>query len=637
MCGIGGVVVPDGKIVNRAGLQRMGHAMTMRGPDDEGIHIAGSVGLIHRRLSILDLSEHGKCPISNEDGSIQALLNGEIYNWRELRAELGSAGHQFKSTSDSEVLAHGYEAWGEALFSRLRGMFSVAIWDNANERLLLARDRMGEKPLFFRHDHGLTVFASTLDAMVAYEDKPEVINADAIACFLSHGFVPATHTAWKGIRVFPPAHYAVVQKASAPRFHRFWKFPESRAGSISVPRAEALIERMMDDSVHRCLDADVPVGVFLSGGVDSSIVAALAARHQPGIHSFCVGFTEAGWSELEFARLVSAHIGSQHHEAIVRPEDVLRVLPGLVWHHGQPFGDPSAVPTYVASCLAKRSVTVCLSGDGGDESFAGYWRVQAGVYAARYGTLVPESVRRRIVPRLATWLGTRGNRLAAMNKLSLVPAGSGYKNSESWLDMLDQAAGPALRDGLHHDLVACRAGRNPDRGATVLRCLLLDDFKVQLPDEYLAKVDVSSMAASLEVRSPFLDVAVVEAAWGLPDRMKLHWGARKWLLKRIAARLVPERVVYRPKMGFAMPLSHWFKAGLGRALEKLLKDSVAESQGWIDSKRVLCELNEHRAGKRDNNVRLWLVLWLEVWFRVVVTREMNQEADLSEALQLRAS
>jgi asparagine synthase (glutamine-hydrolysing) len=616
----------------------MGQCMEARGPDDEGLYIGPGVGLVHRRLSILDLSALGNCPIPNEDGSIQALLNGEIYNWRELRATLLGHGHRFRSMSDSEVLSHGYEEWGEDLIARLRGMFALAIWDQPRGRLLLARDRMGEKPLFLLYDGGQTLFASSIAALLAYDEKPRPVNPDAIVCCLSHGFIPATHTVWNGIGILPPAHYAVIDSEGALSLHRYWNFPDKRPRAVALSVAEREVERVLDDSVRRCLDADVPVGMFLSGGVDSSLVAALAARHYPGLHSFSVGFQESAWSELEYARKVADHLGLEHHETIVHPRDVLRILPRLVWHYGQPFGDASAVPTHMVSSLARQHVKVCLSGDGGDESFAGYWRVQAGVYAARYGALVPKAVRQHVVPAIAGLLGPLGRRLAAMNALSLAAPGAGYTNSQSWHEMLGEVAGPALSPGLDHDRVACRVGHALDQeGATAVQRLLFDDFQVQLPDDYLTKVDVASMAASLEVRAPMLDVAVLETAWRLPDRMKLHWGERKWILKRIAARLVPAEAIHRPKMGFAMPLPRWFQRELGRVLERLLIDSVTEREGWIDSDRVLRELRDHRNGARDNHTRLWLILWLELWFRVVVTGELDHHADLSEMLDPCAS
>lgn len=633
MCGIGGIIVLSGGEVDIAGLHRMGGVMAQRGPDDEGLYVGPGVGLIHRRLSILDLTELGNCPMPNEDGTIQALLNGEIYNWRELRAELLASGHRFRSTSDSEVLSHGYEEWGETLFARLRGMFALAIWDQPRRRLLLARDRLGEKPLFLAHDGGKTLFASSILALLAYDEEPRRVDPDAVACCLAHSFIPSTHTVWHGIDVFPVAHYGVINGSAELSLHRYWSLPDEQPRAVSVSDAERDVEHALDDSVGRCLDADVPVGVLLSGGVDSSLVAALAARHQPALHSFSVGFEEAGWSELRFARQVANHLGLEHHETFVRARDVLNTLPDLVWHYGQPFGDASAVPTYLVSKLAREHVTVCLSGDGGDESFAGYWRAQSGVYAARYGALVPGVIRKRVVPFLARLLGSAGTRLAAMNQLSLGIPGAGFTNALSWHELLGEAAGPALRPGLNHDRIGCRVGRSVEREhATVLQRLLLDDLQVQLPDAYLTKVDVASMAASLEVRAPLLDVSVLETAWTLPDQMKLHWGQRKWLLKRIAARLVPPEVVYRQKMGFAMPLSLWFKAELGNVLERLMTGSVADREGWIDSKRVVRELQEHRSGTRDSHTRLWLMMWLELWFRIVATGELDRHADLAEML-----
>jgi asparagine synthase (glutamine-hydrolysing) len=635
MCGIGGVVFPDGGLVPIDRLAAMSKAMQARGPDDHGTFFAPGIGLVHRRLSILDLSELGNCPMPNEDGSIQALLNGEIYNWRELRTDLLAKGHHFRSKTDSEVLSHGYEEWGETLFARLRGMFALAIWDQTRSRLVLARDRMGEKPLFLCRDGGQTFFASSINALIAYKGTAPPINPNALVCCLAHTFIPATHTAWQGIDVFPPAHFGIVERDGSMSFRRYWALPDEEPRPISVSNAEREVELAVEDSVVRCLDADVPVGIFLSGGVDSSLVAALAARHHPNMHSFSVGFEEIGWSELQFARAVATHLRLEHHETIVRPRDVLKILPMLVWHYGQPFGDASAVPTYMLSKLARKQVKVCLSGDGGDESFGGYWRVQSGVYAARYGSLVPEPMRRHVVPAVAGLLGGVGQRLNAMNKLSFSEAGAGCTNSESWHDRLGELAGPALRPGLEHDRVACRVGRALNRErATVVQRLLFDDFQVQLPDDYLTKVDVASMAASLEVRAPLLDVSVLESAWRLPDRMKLHWGNRKWLLKRIAARLVPSEVIYRPKMGFAMPLPQWFRGDIGAALEHLLEQSVAEREGWIDSERAMQELQDHRHGRGNHHVRLWLVLWLELWLRVLVTGELQPQTDLAAVLNL---
>jgi asparagine synthase (glutamine-hydrolysing) len=619
MCGIAGQFLHAPQSPSAVDLRTMGSAMQYRGPDDQGFYHAPHIGLVHRRLSIRDLSPAGRCPMSNEDGRIQVLLNGEIYNWRELRAELISAGHTFSTQSDTEVIVKGYKVWEEALVAKLRGMFALAVWDGRRQRLLLARDRVGEKPLFYRpNDKGL-FFASSIEAIASVVPNLE-IDCVAIACHLVHSFIPNTHTVWQGIKVLPPAHMLFIVPGQDPVLQRYWEFPRMSPTRMGLKTCMRSMEATLDDSVERCLDADVPVGVFLSGGVDSSLIASMAARHRPGLTAFSLGFREEDFSELPYARRVAAHLGLAHYVIEVGVQDVLACLPHLVAQYGQPFGDASAIPSFLVSKLAREHVKVCLSGDGGDESFGGYWRMQSGVYAARYGAWVPRSIRAHWVHKLANKLGRVGQRLAAMNQLSLVEPGTGYSNSESWLYKLGDIAGPRLQPAMHVDLVALRVGKSLDRSeASVVQRILYDDFQVQLPDAYLTKVDVASMAASLEVRAPFLDQQVIEAAWVLPDRMKLHWGQRKWLLKRIAARWVPSDVLYRPKMGFAMPLGHWWRGALGDYLEELLVDSIAVSEGWIQERPVRLLLAEHRQG-RSHHARLWLVLWLELWFRLVAQR-----------------
>ncbi len=597
----------------------MGRAMAYRGPDDEGIFRAPHIGLVHRRLSIRDLSPAGHCPMSDAGGLVQVIFNGEIYNWRELRTELATLGHPFGSESDTEVIVQGYLAWGEEVIARLRGMFAIAVWDTQRQRLLLARDRIGEKPLFYRETEAGLDFASSTTALTALPGTEE-INPDAMACYLAHTFVPATHTIWTGVRVLPPAHVLTVAPNQASVMHRYWSLPRGAPVARRWQDCLASTETVIADSVERCLDADVPVGVFLSGGVDSSVIAALAARYRAGLNAFSLGFSEQEFSEIAFARKVADHVGLRLHVVEIGAKDVIDCLPHLVAQYGQPFGDASAVPSFLLARFAREEVKVCLSGDGGDESFGGYWRMQAGVYAARYGRLVPEGMRRHVVPRIAANLGGVGRRWDAMNQLSLATPGAGYTNSESWHDCLRDLAGPRLLAGLSHDRDACRNGE-PQSGTewSVLQRILGADLQVQMPDAYLTKVDVASMAASLEVRAPFLDRDVIEHAWLLPDRMKLNCGRRKWLLKHLAARLVPPEVVYRRKMGFGMPLVHWWRGRLGDWLEAMLADSVAEAEDWIRSEPVRRMLLEHREGA-NHHTRLWLVLWLELWFRLVVHR-----------------
>lgn len=616
MCGIAGILTGSSGAVGPAALERMAAAMRLRGPDDHAIHVDDEIGMVHTRLTIRDLTDRGRCPMPNEDGSVRVVFNGEIYNWRELRDVLAKKGHSFCSACDSEVLVHGYEEWGEDLFPRLRGMFAIGIWDAEKHRLLLARDRVGEKPLFYFQEERRFIFASTLGAILeARRVKPQ-IDHNALTCYFAHSFVPATHTAFRGIKVFPPACYATIDSSHALQICRYWNFPDVKPKTVSLSKAETELERLLGDCVERCLDADVPVGVFLSGGVDSSLVAALAARYQTGLPAFSIGFNAPENNELPYARMVAEAVDLDHRIRVLEVRDVIELLPPLVAAYDQPFGDASAVPTYAVSKLAREQVKVCLSGDGGDESFAGYWRAQAVTYASRYGRIVPRLIRQRIARNPPHWLGSLGKRFAAANELSLGTPGCGYTNAQSWYGELNEIVGPRLKDALQHECVTCRVGgAHSFRYASVLQRALFDDFQVQLPDDYLRKVDVASMAASLEVRSPLLDVELLEAAWRLPDKAKLHWGERKYLLKRVAAKLLPRSIIYRPKMGFAMPLSRWFRKDLGNYLEGLLEESVSLDDGWLQRKPIFRALEEHRNGARDNHTRLWLVLWFELWLR----------------------
>jgi len=636
MCGIGGVAHHDGSRPDPAALARLSDAMRERGPDDEGRWVADGVGLVHRRLSIIDLSAAGRCPMPNEDGRVQAVVNGEIYNFEALRRELEAHGHRFRSRCDSEVVVHGFEQWGPGLVERLDGMFAFAVWDDAARQLFVARDRLGEKPLYYLENGRGLAFASTLGALQAYFDGELEVDPHAIECFLCHSFIPAPHTVWKGVRSLPPAHRALWQAGRALRVERYWDFPAPRRARISVAEAEERIEAALDRAVRERLVADVPVGGFLSGGVDSSLVMALAARHATAIDTFSIGFAERDFSELPYARRVAETIGSTHHELVLGEDDLLRVVPELVWQYGQPFGDSSAIPTHWVSRLTRGEVVVSLSGDGGDESFAGYWRAASVAWAALYGRVVPEGLRRSAVPGLCRTLDSAGAgdlaaRLAAMNRLSLARPGAGYTNSLSWFDHRGELFGEALNggDAASHDPVRCRTGRAlPYPDASTLQQVLYDDFQVQLPDDYLVKVDVASMAASLEVRAPFLDHHLVEEAWQLPDHHKLRRGDGKWLLKRIAARHVPREVVYRPKSGFALPMKHWWRGRLAPVLRELMRESRCVQRGWLRAEPVLRRLDEHESGRADHDIRLWLVLWLELWARIVLEKSLPRDGSL---------
>lgn len=635
MCGIGGVWGRNRGPVDLLALDRMSEAMRERGPDDQGRYCAPGIGLVHRRLSILDLSSAGRCPMANGDGTVQVVHNGEIYNFAALRKELEGHGHAFHSSCDTEVVVHGYVQWGTEVFRRLRGMFAIAIWDARRRRLIIARDRLGKKPLYIRERPEHFVFASTLNGIRAYETRSLDVDANALECFLCHGFIPHSHTIWRDTSSLAPGHFGVIEGDSSLRIEQYWKLPSTSPRPVGVDEAERRTEDALEQSVKMRLVADVPVGGFLSGGVDSSLVMALAARHHPRIDTFSIGFEGDACSELPYARRVAERIDSNHRELVVPVDAVNEFLPELVWQYGQPFGDASAIPTHIVSRMARETVTVALSGDGGDESFAGYWRAEAGRYAQLFGRVLPRTLRERAVPSIVALLSGAGganlaSRLDALNALSLARPGAGYTNSQSWRDHRGDLLGDFFeRADPAHRPDACRTGRRlHGRDASMLQQILFDDFQVLLPDDYLVKVDVASMAASLEVRSPFLDHEFVEMAWLLPDSLKLRGSQRKWLLKRIAARHVPPEVIYRAKLGFAPPMGAWWRSGMVRLLEDLLVESRCVEFGWIRADPVLRALREHADGSKNHATRLWLILWLEIWARVVLEGSMGRTDSL---------
>jgi asparagine synthase (glutamine-hydrolysing) len=493
-------------------------------------------------------------------------------------------------------------------------MFAIAIWDERESKLWLARDRTGEKPLFYVQTDEALAFASSPNALLS-QGMTGDIDRVGIACHLVHSFIPASHTAWNRVQILPPAHTLIVRPGEMSSIKRYWDFPDISPSTKSWSRCYREIEAALEDSVVRCLDADVPVGVFLSGGVDSSLIAALAARNHPNLKAFSLGFAQESYSELPFAQRVAEHLGIDQHTITIDEEDVIANLPYLVQQYGQPFGDASAIPMYLVSRLARSEVKVALSGDGGDELFGGYWRMQSGVYAARYAACVPRWIRSELIPKLVGRLGRLGRRWAAMNTLSLLPPGSSYTNSQSWYNRLEEIAGPSLAEALSLELSTLRVGNTNNRiKNSLVQRLLYDDFAVQLPDAYLTKVDVASMAASLEVRAPFLNASIMELAWTMPDCTKLRWGHRKVLLKEIAAKYVPKEVVYRPKMGFAMPLNDWFQGALGEYAFEMFRQSRAVETGFILPHAMEQALTRHRRYGGEAT-RLWVLLWLELWFR----------------------
>jgi asparagine synthase (glutamine-hydrolysing) len=635
VCGIGGVLRPTGKPVSSGTLVRMGERMASRGPDGQAIWNGDGVGLVHRRLSIIDLSPAAACPIPNEDGSMVIVFNGEIYNFRELRSELSERGHTFRSQGDTEAILHGYEEWGLGVLDKLDGMFAFAIWDGHRDRLVLARDRLGEKPLYFGHFADATYFASNPAAIAEVLERTPDVDREALDCYLSHAFIPAQHTIFEGIHTVAAATVCTVTRDGQMDRRRYWDLPTTRYRRMGVLEAEEAVEEAVVRSVRSRLVADVPVGGLLSGGVDSSLVMAIAAGYLPNVRSYSVGFADAEYDERRYAEAVASRIGSRHTLIEVGESDALAILPKLVWEYGQPFGDSSAIPTHLVQACAKRDVTVVLTGDGGDEAFGGYWRALSARYAELYQFVAPHSLRAMFVPkalRLARAVGAGGfaSRWSRLDAIASLPPERQYGNALTWYERRESIYGPALRGivGVHAPERCFTAlGENVPEGL-VARAMRAD-YRTQLSDAYLVKVDVAGMAAGVEARPPLLARQLVELAWRLPDTLKVRLKRTKWLLKRIAARYVPREVVYRPKMGFAMPTPKWFRGRLGDVTEQLARTSRAAEAGWIDVGAVRNALAEHRERRMDHSTRLWLFLWLELWIRICLERSMRPTESLS--------
>jgi asparagine synthase (glutamine-hydrolysing) len=624
MCGIAGALALRPEAPPPPGAaERFAAAMVHRGPDGFGFLAAGPIALAHRRLSIIDLSEAGRQPMTNEDGQVAIVVNGEIYNHAELRADLVSKGHRFRSGSDSEVVAHLYEEVGARVPELLRGMFALAVWDARRATLLLARDRFGEKPLYYGERADGFVFASELGALLADERTEARLSLPALDAYLALQYVPSPDTIYEGLKKLPAGHTLEIRCGGRPVVRRYYRpsFAPVLA-DLDEREAAARVRATVEKAVRERLMSDVPLGAFLSGGVDSSIVVACMARATGApVKTFSVGFSQGGRAdnELPFARLVAERYRTDHHELIVEP-DMTGLLPTIVRHHGEPFGDSSAVPTRYLCELARRHVTVALSGDAGDESFGGYRRY----VWAHVGDLLsrlPRPLFRPVAAALAAapggparWLREYGATLSqdeASRYLRFVCHFSAAEKAEIYT--------PELRERFARDATAeAFAERLRASAATDLLGRLQDlDCDTYLPDDILAKVDIASMSQGLEARAPFCDHDVVELGAALPGRLKLRRGKGKHILKKAFADLVPPAILARRKKGFALPTGRWLAGRLHGVARELLLSDRARSRGLFAAGAVEGLLERHRAGE-DHGERLWNLMVLETWFRELV-------------------
>lgn len=627
MCGIVGSIGYPTDAVNAA-VTSMQH----RGPDAGGIWQRRNVVLGHRRLSIVDLSANGDQPMVDATGRIAITFNGEIYNFRELKRALRPH-YAFTTETDTEVLLAGYLVWGiEDLLRRIRGMYAFGLWDEALQALYLARDPFGKKPLYYTTLGNRIAFASTLNALLGFFDKTPEVNLQAVDDYLTYLAVPGETCIFQGTKKLLPGHYAVFQHGQLA-VRKYWHLSFANQLKISEHEAIEELDGLLRRAVKRRLIGDVPIGAFLSGGVDSSLVAALMARESAGpITTLTMGFADERFDERPFARLVSDIYQTHHHERILH-RDMWSALPRILHQFGEPFADSSALPTFAVAEFAKQHVTVVLNGDGGDELFAGYTRPLVEAMAWKYRRMLPEFIRKPI-GRAAHMRTQLRPRLLNGVKQVLVAGESDARDAF----VFDRSI-RSLRDVLYTSYFLERLdGHHPDEwyrsvwdqadGPTPVDKVLFGDAMTYLPDELLPKMDAMTMAHALEARSPLLDTDLAEFVARLPYPLKVQGADTKMLLKKIALRYVPEKVLFRPKKGFNMPLAHWLRNELAGRVEALLLSPVATSRNLFRTEQVHSIIAQHVRGQRDYAQELWSLLNLELWFRMYIDKDIRPDDSL---------
>ncbi len=631
MCGIAGIVLADGAAPDLDRLRAMTRRIAHRGPDGEGYISRPGFGFGHRRLSIIDL-EGGAQPMADEREDCWVVFNGEIYNFLDLRQDLEGQGHRFHTRSDTEVLVHLIADRGAAAMPALRGMFAIAAWDTRARRLLLARDRAGKKPLYWFRDARGLYFASEIKALLALPNCPRAVDPEALDRYLAYQSVPGTRTIFAGVHRLAPASVLTWAPGHDLRIETYWEADWRRKTTLPYEDARRRLRELVVDATRARLISDVPIGAFLSGGVDSSaVVAAMAECSSGPVRTFSIGFPDQAFDETRFARMVARKFGTTHEEFIVEPRAV-DVLPTLAWHYDQPFADSSALPTFYLSQMTRRHVTVALNGDGGDELFAGYERYRALLMGALYHAAAAPGLR-DIAHRVLQGLPGQADGGTPMGKLRLfVEAGrvtldqlnlrlfnhrefEAAERAALYAPELAARLGPANADAY---FLALMADGLEKAGPDVVDRALRTDTCMYLPDTLLVKVDIASMSVGLEARSPLLDTAVIEFAASLPREWKVTSTGSKTILKDAFEGILPPEVLHRRKMGFSMPLKHWFRHDLYGYVREILLDPKTLGRGYFRRDAVERLIEDHRAGARNNTSRLWALLMLEHWHREIL-------------------
>ncbi len=623
MCGIVGIANADSRAVSREVLEKMNSCIVHRGPDDDGFYVRENVGLAMRRLSIIDVA-HGKQPIHNQDKTKWIVFNGEIYNFQELRKDLEKQGDRFYTNSDTEVIVQLYDKYGADCVEHLRGMFAFAIWDETDKSLFIARDRIGKKPLLYSlQANGDLIFGSEFRALLAHPCVSREVDYTAIDSYLSYYCVPAPQTAFKQIRKLEPAHW-LRWKDGKIETKRYWQPNFSKKIKITEKEAEDETLRIVREATKMRLISEVPLGAFLSGGVDSSMIVALMAQEsEKPVKTFSIGFEEEDFSELKYAKQVAEHVGAEHHEFIVKP-DAFEILPTLVEHYGEPYADASAIAAYYVARETRRHVTVALNGDGGDENFAGYKRYFAMRWSEKYH-LLPGFVRENLIEKAVSFLPaseierSRTRHLKRFLKAASMPKVERYFN---WVSGIDREMKHSIYTEDFRQTAAnfdsAELLKNwfaKANGIGTVDLLMFTDQMTYLPNDLLVKIDIASMANSLEARSPFLDHKVIEFAASLPETVKVRGVEMKYLLKKVASRVVPREVLYRRKMGFSVPITHWFRGHLKNFLREILLSEKSLKRGLVKPEAVKNLVEQHTTAKQDFTQPLYTLLMLELWFQ----------------------
>ncbi|NWF92353.1 MAG: asparagine synthase (glutamine-hydrolyzing) [Syntrophaceae bacterium] len=609
-------------------LTRMRETLTHRGPDDAGEYLrhlddqGPFVYFGHRRLSIIDL-EGGHQPLCNEDGTVWVIFNGEIYNFQGLKRELENLGHRFKTRSDTEVIAHAYEEYGESCFRHFNGMFAIGIWDEMKRQLVLARDRLGKKPLYYASVNGTFLFASELKAIMAHPNFQRKISPLSLMRYLFHEFIPCPHTIFQDAKKLLPASYLIWTKKGI-EVEEYWSPFVSEYGGRNLPEAEVenRILELLRQSVKRRLISDVPLGIFLSGGIDSSAIAAFAQKEVPGkIKTFSIGFEDPSFDESEYASSVSHFLGTEHFEQTMTPEDLLNIVPSLPDILDEPMADASILPTYLLSRFTRQYVKVALGGDGGDELFAGYPTYLAHKFARQYETFLGNL--HPAIQFLGNLLPVSDDNISFDFKVKKFLSGIGYPDgirNSVWLGSfpfweIEKVVSPQLNDHFNRTQLVEEISRHeesfPLKDLTTLVQYL--DLKLYLQESILVKVDRASMACSLEVRAPFLDHELVEFVMGLPSGLKLKGFTSKYILKKAMRKFLPHAVVERKKKGFGVPIAKWVKGPLKDLFADLLSPQRIKKEGFLNADYVATLLQDHLLNKRDNRKQLWTLLIWELW------------------------